>query len=158
MQLRLGGKSIGFVARHLGNSFRQLVAHMLPILFAQDLLGAHGAGAAQIGLVAFLLRFPLLHLRPQGVDSGRLFRARCLKGAIVQQRQHFSAADMISNLHADRGHAAVAFGHDVSLLFYDQRAVGGEVAPIARCMGGKTGRQVWHRPGHRLRSRIGCWR
>ncbi len=74
---------------------------MLPILIVEDLLRAHGIGSSQIRLVAFLLRFPGLHLGFEGIDTRRLFRARSLQRPVIQQCQYLAAAYMVPNLNAD---------------------------------------------------------
>ena len=91
----------------LGFWFRRACIVRAPNPHRRGSFRAHGIGPSQICLIAPLFRFPGLYLGFEGIDSGRLFCARCLECAVIQQRQHLAAPHMISTLHADRSDEAV---------------------------------------------------
>jgi hypothetical protein len=117
-----GGGFIGAITGDLGGDLVELVLHVLPSLFAENLGGAHLVGAAEIGGVHLLFGLPLADLGTEGFEfSGLRFHGGA-QGAVIESCQFLATFDAIAEGDGDACDASVALGGDVGLLFGYERA------------------------------------
>ncbi len=125
-EVRFGGSLLVPVAGDQGDGFIEFIFRMLPLLLADDFFRAHSVRPAQIGSRALLLGLPVFHLRLCRGDARPARINGRAQRAVVQQRQKLPGPHMVTDLHRNIHHAAIALRSNIGLLIGNQRSGSGE--------------------------------